>query len=75
MAKRQGKTTYVFAVGMRNAPTRGRFEIKGLPADAAAEVLGEGTTDQGRKRPFRGRLSGRMTCIFTRSRARRPDEP
>lgn len=42
MARRQGETTYVFAVGMRNAPTRGRFQIKGLPAASSAEVLGEG---------------------------------
>ena len=40
--RRKGKTTYVFAVGMRNAPARGRFEIEGLPASASAEVLGEG---------------------------------
>jgi hypothetical protein len=33
--------TYVFAVGMRNAPARGRFAIEGLPAEATAEVLGE----------------------------------
>ena len=41
MTKRQGETTYVFAVGMRNAPTRGTFEVKGLPAHATANVLGE----------------------------------
>ena len=41
MVKRQGGTTYVFAVGMRNAPTRGTFEIKGLTRQAEAEVLGE----------------------------------
>jgi hypothetical protein len=41
-ARRRGKTTYVFAVGMRNAPARGLFELEGLSADASAEVLGEG---------------------------------
>jgi hypothetical protein len=41
MTKRQGETTYVFAVGMRNAATRGAFEVKGLPARAAANVLEE----------------------------------
>lgn len=40
--RRRGKTTYLFAVGMRNAPARGRFEIEGLPAAASADVLGEG---------------------------------
>jgi len=44
MVKRQGETTYVFSVGMRNAKTRGRFEVKGLPAKAVAEVLGENRT-------------------------------
>ncbi len=42
LATRQhGKTTYVFAVAMRNAPARGAFEIKGLAPQATAEVLGE----------------------------------
>jgi hypothetical protein len=41
MTKRQGETTYVFAVGMRNAVTKGTFEVKGLPAHATAKVLGE----------------------------------
>jgi hypothetical protein len=43
MVKRQGGTTYVFAVAMRNAATRGSFQIQGLPAQSSAEVLGEGT--------------------------------
>ncbi len=33
--------TYLFAVGMRNAPASARFEVNGLPAKADAEVLGE----------------------------------
>jgi hypothetical protein len=41
LTKHQGKTTYVFAVGMRNAPTRGTFEIKGLNRETTADVLGE----------------------------------
>jgi hypothetical protein len=44
MAKRQGEATYVFSVAMRNAKTRGTFEVKGLPAKAVAEVLGEDRT-------------------------------
>lgn len=43
-AKRHGGATYVFAVGMRNAPTRGSFEVRGLKKSATAEVLGEGRT-------------------------------
>ena len=39
--RRHGKTTYVFAVAMRNAPVRGSFEIKGLAPLAIADVLGE----------------------------------
>jgi hypothetical protein len=41
LTKQHGKTTYVFAVGMRNAPARGAFEIKGLNRETEAEVLGE----------------------------------
>jgi hypothetical protein len=43
MVKRQGGTTYVFAVAMRNSATRGSFQIQGLPAQSSAEVLGEAT--------------------------------
>jgi hypothetical protein len=41
MVKRRANTTHVFAVGMRNKPTRGSFEIKGLPVHAVARVFGE----------------------------------
>jgi hypothetical protein len=44
MVKRSGGATYVFTVGMRNAPTRGTFTLQGLPGEAKAEVLGEGRT-------------------------------
>lgn len=42
MVKRYRGTTYLFAVGMRNAPTTGQFVVKDLPDRATAEVLGEG---------------------------------
>jgi hypothetical protein len=42
MVKRHDGAIYLFAVGMRNAPTRGTFTVRGLPARAEAEVLGEG---------------------------------
>ncbi len=41
MARRKEGTTYVFAVGMRNATTKGMFEMKGVPGAATAVVLGE----------------------------------
>jgi hypothetical protein len=41
MMKRHAGATYVFAVGMRNAPARGSFTIAGMPPVAEAEVLGE----------------------------------
>lgn len=41
MVKRHNGATYVFAVGMRNAPAKGTFEVRGLPATATAEVIGE----------------------------------
>jgi hypothetical protein len=42
MVKRHDGATYLFAVGMRNAPTRGAFTVPGLPAKAVAEAIGEG---------------------------------
>ncbi len=41
LVKRHGGATYVFAVGMRSAPARASFEVKGVPEKAGAEVLGE----------------------------------
>lgn len=40
--RRHGDATYVFAVGMRNAPTKATFDVKGLPDAATAEAIGEG---------------------------------
>ena len=42
MTRRRQGATYIFAVGMRNAATRGAFTVPGLPAKATAEVLNEG---------------------------------
>jgi hypothetical protein len=42
MVKRHEGATYVFAVGMRNAPTRATFSVAGLGGARTAEVLGEG---------------------------------
>jgi len=41
MVKRYGGATYLFAVGMRNAPTRGVFRVQGLPEKAKAGAIGE----------------------------------
>jgi hypothetical protein len=41
MVKQRPDATYLFAVGMRNQPARGSFAIRGLPAEATAQVLGE----------------------------------
>ncbi|MCH8289476.1 hypothetical protein IH992_00015 [Candidatus Poribacteria bacterium] len=41
MLKRYEGQTYLFAVGMRNAPTRATFKIRDLPTSAVAEVVGE----------------------------------
>ena len=41
MVKRSGNNTYVFAVAMRNAPTRGTFTLNDPPKAATATVLGE----------------------------------
>ncbi len=44
MVKRQGKATYLFAVGMRNSAASGAFTVQGLPKTARAEVIGEART-------------------------------
>jgi len=41
MMKRRGDATYIFAVNMRDRPTRGLFGIRDLPGRANAEVLDE----------------------------------
>jgi hypothetical protein len=40
--KRYGGATYVFAVGMNNAPAKGLLDVRDLPEQATAEVMGEG---------------------------------
>ncbi len=45
MVKQHEGLTYVFAVGMRNAPARATFTLRDLPEETArAEVLGENRT-------------------------------
>jgi hypothetical protein len=44
IAKRHGGATYVFAVAMREAPAKGTFQVRDLPAQAKAEVIGENRT-------------------------------
>jgi len=41
MVKKHAGATYLFAVRMEDSPATGAFELKGLPAKAKAEVLGE----------------------------------
>src|SRR5205807_166987 len=41
MVKQNAGSTYLFAVGMRNAPARGSFKVSHLPRQATAEVIGE----------------------------------
>lgn len=43
MVKRHDGATYVFSVGMRNAPAKGAFTVRGVK-NATAEVLGENRT-------------------------------
>ena len=44
MTKRVNSDTYVFAVGMRNGPTKGQFSIAGIGKNRVAEVIGENRT-------------------------------
>jgi hypothetical protein len=41
MVKKEGGAVYVFAVAMRDTAAKGSFVVKGLPAKATAEVVGE----------------------------------
>jgi len=41
---RYKRDTYVFAIGMRNAPTTGSFRVRGAGPGATAEVIGEDRT-------------------------------
>ena len=41
MVKRYGKDLYIFAVGMRNGPTRAIFRVSEMAKKATAEVVGE----------------------------------
>ena len=41
LVKKHEGATYLFAVNMRNQPTRGTFRVGDLPPNMAAEVLGE----------------------------------
>jgi len=44
MGRRSGRDTYVFAVGMRNAPCRAAFALSRARTGAVAEVVGENRT-------------------------------
>ncbi len=44
MVKQYGGATYLFAVAMREAPTRAQFTVRGLPGPQTVEVLGEDRT-------------------------------
>ena len=52
MLKRREDAVYLFAVNMRNRPTRGSFQFRDLPENAAAEVLGESRRISARKGEF-----------------------
>jgi len=41
MAKRGEGALYVFAAAMRKGSTRAAFEVRGAPAGASVEVIGE----------------------------------
>jgi len=44
LVKRPGADTYLFALAMRDAATRGAFAVKGLKGKGTAQVLGEDRT-------------------------------
>ncbi len=64
MVKRHAGATYIFAAGMRNAPTDAEFVWKGLPAQAQAEVLGEGRSIDVRDGVFHDRFGPHDVHIY-----------
>jgi hypothetical protein len=50
--RKQRGTWYLFAVGMRNAPTQGTFTLSGIPEHSTVRVLGEGRTIEMVRRTF-----------------------
>lgn len=72
MVKQHGDTTYVFAVAMRNAPTRGTFEFKGLGETRTAEVLGEGESSPRRIKLSQGRFEDDFEAFGVHLYAIRP---
>ena len=52
MVKRYGEAIYVFAVGMRNAPTEGTFRLKDVDGAFKVEVIGENRTIKGASGTF-----------------------
>lgn len=52
MMKRYEGSTYVFAVGMRNAPAKGWFEVQDLPEASVAEVIEENRSIEVRNGKF-----------------------
>ena len=58
MVKQHGGATYVFAVNMRNQPTRGLFKIAGSADDGSIEVLQESRALKAHKGEFTDEFSG-----------------
>jgi hypothetical protein len=52
MVKRYGGATYLFAVAMREAPTRALFTLRGLSGQRTVEVLGEDRTREAKDGVF-----------------------
>jgi hypothetical protein len=72
MVKRHGGAMYVFAVGMRNGPTKAEFEVKELSGDATAEVLGESRTIPLRGGKFEDDFKPYDAHLYRVARAARP---
>jgi hypothetical protein len=72
MVKCHKGTTYVFAVAMRNTPTGGSFEIKGLGNAKVAEVLGEGDSSPRRIKISDGRFEDDFEAFGVHLYAIRP---
>ena len=64
MLKRHGGATYLFAVAMRGSDTTATFALRDFPANASAEVLGEGRTIEVTDGEFSDDLAGYAVHLY-----------
>ncbi len=64
MMKQRGDATYLFAINMRNKPTRGTFSFRELPVNATVETLGESRPLNITRREFSDDFAGYEVHLY-----------